>query len=223
MGQYWKVVNLKKREFLFPHKQGCGLKLWEQLANHPGTGAALLILCAAMPEARGGGDFDLGENWHGPERTIPPHNVTPGPMPENYEEVARATIGRWAGDPIALVGDCAERGDLPAKYKAEIIYSLCRSEEDQRGYVAGGYVAGGGGYTDISDMVALVIEHELRGKFTGDGWKAWDDGYFSLYLDKKGSWYQVLEGRAKLAGKSVKDWVTEKLRDWLDEKGEVND
>ena len=37
MGQYWLPVNLDKREFVNPHKLGAGLKLWEQLANHPGT------------------------------------------------------------------------------------------------------------------------------------------------------------------------------------------
>lgn len=102
MGQYWKVVNLTKNEFITPHKLGCGLKLWEQLANHPGTGAALIILCAAMPEARGGGDFDLDANWHGPEReaAMKAHKIdgcTPGPMPEDYPTVAKRTIGRWAG------------------------------------------------------------------------------------------------------------------------------
>jgi len=40
MGQYWKPVNLDKREYVDPHKLDVGLKLWEQLASHPGTGAA---------------------------------------------------------------------------------------------------------------------------------------------------------------------------------------
>lgn len=102
MGQYWKVVNLTKREFIHPHKLGAGLKLWEQAANHPGTGAALIILCAAMPERRGGGDFN--------------------PLPDLNEKV----IGRWAGDRIALVGDYAEDGDLTdSPVPASEIYELC--------------------------------------------------------------------------------------------------
>src|SRR5882672_4357926 len=126
MGQYWKVVNLDKREYVLPHKLGAGLKLWEQLAAHPGTGAALIVLCAAMPEARGGGDLDLKENWHGPERKFPQHNMEPGPMPQDYPSVAVRTIGRWAGDRIALIGDYAEDADLPnPDVGASKIYNCC--------------------------------------------------------------------------------------------------
>lgn len=99
MGQYWIPVNLDKKEFIDPHKLGCGLKLVEQLNNHPGTGAALLILCAAMPERRGGGDLEE-------------HQV----------------IGRWAGDRIALIGDYAERGDFKkarGNDSPDRIYNLC--------------------------------------------------------------------------------------------------
>lgn len=154
MGQYWYPVNLDKKEYIVPHKLGTGLKLWEQLANHPGTGGALVILLAAQRETRGGGDFDLEENWHGPERTFPKYNTQPGPMPEDYQAIASQTIGRWAGDRIALVGDYAEDSDLPEEFKASEIYHQCHE----------------GGYTDITDLVAKVIEHELNGHFDGDGW-----------------------------------------------------
>ena len=153
MGQYWKPVNLDKREFIDPHQLGAGLKLWEQLANHPGTGAALIILTAAMREQRGGGDFDMTENWHGPERTM---GSGPGPMPEVYPQTAKKVIGRWAGDRIAIVGDYAEDSDLPPEFEASKIYDNCRE---------------GGTYTDITNDVCAVIEHELHGKFQGDGWR----------------------------------------------------
>lgn len=159
MGQYWKLVNLDKKEYVDPHKVGTGLKLWEQLVNHPGTGAALIVLCAAMPEQRGGGDLDMEQNWHGPERQFPRDNMNPGPMPEEYAAVAARTIGRWAGDRIALVGDYAEDSDLPKKFRASEIYDLCDPE------------AGDKAWTDVSDDVARVIEHELRGRFEGAGWR----------------------------------------------------
>lgn len=98
MGQYWLPVNLDKREFIQPHRLGAGLKLWEQVASGM-TGKALLVLTAAMPERRGGGDLE------------------PDPI-----------IGRWAGDRIVIVGDYAEPGDFPTKEgdpsPAEV-YGLC--------------------------------------------------------------------------------------------------
>jgi len=127
MGQYWIPVNLDKKEYVNPHKLGAGLKLREQLATHPSTGEALVVLCAAMPELRGGGDLKEAE-----------------------------IVGRWAGDRIALVGDYAEDSDLAAEFEASKIYGQCNR---------------GGTYTDITNDVCVVIEHELQGKFSGTGWR----------------------------------------------------
>lgn len=171
MGQYWRPVNLDKKECLDPHALGCGLKLCEQLANSPGVGSALIILTAAMPEPRGGGDLDLDRNWHGPERKFPEHNATPGPMPDDYPAVAARTIGRWAGDRIALVGDYAEDGDLAPEHSASTIYGRClsaRYPEDAAGIDEP--------FVDITPDVIRVIEHELGGKFSGDGWAHWEEG-----------------------------------------------
>ena len=138
MGQYWIPVNLDKKEFVDPHMLGSGGKLCEQLGTHPATGAALVILCAAMPESRGSGDLD---------RDLC--------KPEGYSVIAAETIGRWAGDRIALVGDYAEDSDLPEQFEASSIYEKCRDGE----------------YTDISILVCSVIEHELNGSYTGNGWR----------------------------------------------------
>lgn len=147
MGQHWKVVNLDKREFVHPHKLGCGLKLWEQIANAPGTGTALIILCAAMPEPRGGGDLGLDD------------------------EIACRTIGRWAGDRVCLVGDYAMDSDLPGFPGFGIVYSLCADassldSDDKKNGLTDDQL-----FTDITDDVCAVIERELGGKFEGGGWR----------------------------------------------------
>jgi hypothetical protein len=168
VGQYWLCVNLDKKEYLEPFQLGTGMKLWEQLANFPSAGTALTILLAAMPEPRGGGDFDLENNWHGPERTLPQYNMDPGPMPKNYPFIARETIGRWAGDRIAFVGDYAEDTDLPEEFHASEICAQCNED----------YEGNRGKYLDITPWVKKVIEHELRGKFVdehGHGIYQWVD------------------------------------------------
>lgn len=97
MGQYHFTVNLDKEEFVDPHKIGCGLKLWEQLANHPSTGTALIVL-TAVSNGHGGGDLAVDD-----------------------------AIGRWGGDHIAIVGDYGEEelevGNCV--YTAAKIYEMC--------------------------------------------------------------------------------------------------
>jgi hypothetical protein len=203
MGQYWKVVNLDRKEYVNPHKLGCGLKLWEQLAGHPGTGAALIILCAAMPEQRGGGDLDLDDE----EGFVSDLKEAAG---QGYAEIAKRTIGRWAGDRIALIGDYAERGDLKPGDNADIIYDLCTTDEERLSIVANfrkhtqeirdaGDPRGAAAvvedkasrlakaklYKDISDDVCTVIEHELRGKFSGDGWRHFEYDDYEVKIEKR--------------------------------------
>lgn len=137
MGQYWKLINLDKKEYVCPHDVGAGLKLGEMVNTSPGPGAAVLILCAAMPEPRGGGDFAEGQE----------------------------AVGRWAGDRIALVGDYAEDADLPnSPVPASTIYDLCEPDAE-------------GAWKDVSEMVCATIERECVGKFTGTGWREWQDEY----------------------------------------------
>ena len=189
MGQYWIPVNLDKKEFIDPHKLASGLKLWEQIANQY-VGSALIILTAAQKEARGGGDLDITENWHGPERTFPEHNTHPGPMSRSYMTVAKETIGRWAGDRIAIVGDYAEDADLPEEFEASKIYERCRAEYEyyddmnpegalwktKEGMYRHQKEISPAEFKDISNDVCRVIEHELKGKFTGNGWRQFEKG-----------------------------------------------
>lgn len=81
MGQYHKVYNLDKKEFIHPHRIDNGLKLYEQVGDISTTSTALFALLANS-NARGGGDF-------------PEHDL----------------IGRWAGDRVLIQGDYAEPGD----------------------------------------------------------------------------------------------------------------
>jgi len=81
MGQYYKVVNLDKRQYLHAHQFGEGLKLLEFGCSAGGTMTALALLLASG-NGRGGGD-----------------HPSKNPL-----------IGSWAGDRIVIAGDYGDVG-----------------------------------------------------------------------------------------------------------------
>jgi len=158
MGQYFKLVNLDKREYIHPHRLSVGLKLCEQLGDF--TGDALLMLLATSC-GRGGGD--LGND-----------------MPEG---VALSVLGRWAGDRVAVVGDYTEVGDLPEIENADHIYAMCSDSADNPYHEGCPHwhswekmqVVPADLYTDIGEFVAKAIEHVHNGRITGARqWKSWE-------------------------------------------------
>jgi hypothetical protein len=82
MGQYHKVYNVDKKEYIEPHGINNGMKLVEQIAGEHTTSTALFLLLANS-NGRGGGDIHTE------------HNL----------------IGSWSGDRIVIQGDYAEEGD----------------------------------------------------------------------------------------------------------------
>ena len=114
MGQYFKAVNLDKREVVCPWCLDGGAKLWEWAVNRQG---AVFTLLLRQSSATGGGDYG------GPEPQI--IELTDENAAETLNEllakgVARegmsmpipssSIVGRWAGDRITLIGDYDESG-----------------------------------------------------------------------------------------------------------------
>jgi len=81
MGQYYKIVNLDKKQYIVPHACNDGAKLMEFGLSSLGTMSCLAILLA-NGNGRGGGDL---------------HSQDP-------------IIGSWAGDRIVITGDYADKG-----------------------------------------------------------------------------------------------------------------
>ena len=81
MGQYYKIVNIKKKQYITPHTFGDGAKLMEFSMSASGVLAGLAILLADG-NGRGGGDLHS-------ENDI---------------------VGSWAGDNIVVAGDYADTG-----------------------------------------------------------------------------------------------------------------
>jgi hypothetical protein len=90
MGQYFKAVNLDKKEYVCPWCLSGGAKLWEWSANTQGSIFTLLL---RKSSEGGGGDFHGYHNGH--------DEGTPVLHPD-------AIAGRWAGDRVVLLGDYDE-------------------------------------------------------------------------------------------------------------------
>ena len=85
MGQYHKIVNIDKKQYVNPCTLGEGYKLLEFGCTGTGTMTGLAILLACS-NGRGGGDLYSNNN----------------------------IIGSWAGDRLAIVGDYWEREEAEA-------------------------------------------------------------------------------------------------------------
>ncbi len=137
MGQYHIVLNLTRKEFLYPHKFGDGLKLLEFGMSRSGTMTGLAVLLAGS-NGRGGGDLD----------------PAPGLGP---------VVGRWAGDTIAIVGDYYENGDVRGVDDEEL-YHKARDERDGWIDISEAVVAAMRGDTYIArDLAECRVGDEVNG------------------------------------------------------------
>jgi hypothetical protein len=98
MGQYYKIVNIKKKQYITPHTFGDGAKLMEFSMSASGVLAGLAILLADG-NGRGGGDLHS-------ENDI---------------------VGSWAGDNIVVAGDYADEGKF-VKETDRNLYCLATNE-----------------------------------------------------------------------------------------------
>lgn len=100
MGQYYKIVNVKKREYINPHMFGEGLKLMEFGMSAGGSMTALAILLSNGC-GRGGGDLHSDNQ----------------------------IVGSWAGDPIVVAGDYGDDGKfLPEDKQDTNLYTVAEEE-----------------------------------------------------------------------------------------------
>lgn len=131
MGQYYRIVNLDKREYIEPWTFGDGAKLMEFGASMCGAMTGLAVLLADG-NGRGGGDL----------------------------ESERPIIGSWAGDRIVIVGDYVDPGKWMATYgftKDELLATAQKAYT--KNYQAADHVnlyhavEYSDKFTDVSDLV----------------------------------------------------------------------
>ena len=89
MGQYHKLINLTKKEYVNPYEIGLGAKHLEGIGFEGSMGDVMYLLSIAQGnEYRGGGDAE-GHRY----------------------------IGRWAGDEVVVVGDYYDADNDNPKFK----------------------------------------------------------------------------------------------------------
>jgi len=98
MGQYYKIVNIKKKQYIKPDTFGDGSKLMEFSMSASGVLAGLAILLVDG-NGRGGGDLHSKND----------------------------IIGSWAGDNIVVAGDYADAGKF-VKEPEHTLYEVASSE-----------------------------------------------------------------------------------------------
>jgi hypothetical protein len=87
MGQYYHPISIDRKEFLYSHTFGDGLKLMEFGLSGMGMMAGLAVLLC-NGNGRGGGDLDVPGN----------------------DPICRKYIGRWAGTRVVIAGDYGDEG-----------------------------------------------------------------------------------------------------------------
>jgi len=98
VGQYHRLVNLDKQEWVDPNGLGLGAKQYEHTGVDGSLADAMYVLTMTSPN-EGGGDF--------------PHT-----------EVS----GRWVGDRVVIVGDYTRTNAIPGVDGANAIYELAQAQ-----------------------------------------------------------------------------------------------
>lgn len=116
MGQYFRLANLDKKEYVSPASLGLFSKAREQGCE---TGMAFLLLVGSGM-GRGGGDFNTpAAVTESNERMEAQKGVEEYLMPDvariNASYMESVVLGRWAGDRVVFVGDYYEQGDVPSE------------------------------------------------------------------------------------------------------------
>jgi len=100
MGQYYKVINLDKKQFLNPYAFGEGIKLLEFIPASCGALTGLGILLASG-NGRGGGDTSTRISYPAKKKDEVLYEI---------DWVCEEIVGSWAGDRIVIAGDYDDEG-----------------------------------------------------------------------------------------------------------------
>lgn len=167
MGQYYFIVNLNKKEFLYPHEFDNGLKLLEFGCSSESTLLALTMLLADG-NGRGGGDIyspayrKAEEQWSKKREEFYKGKRKRLPLFPRAEKYNSPLIGSWAGDRIVIAGDYADYGKFMTQKQIRQYQAKYRKEQpkDRQRYMKSNttlYNFAEKFFTDISKKCLAVL------------------------------------------------------------------
>jgi hypothetical protein len=98
VGQYHRLVNIDKQEWVDPHGLGLGSKQYEHTGCDASLADAMYVLTTTSP-GEGGGDFPFTE-----------------------------ISGRWVGDRVMIVGDYTKPNAIPGFAGADALYAIAQDK-----------------------------------------------------------------------------------------------
>ncbi len=129
MGQYYYIVNIDKKQFLYPHKFDDGLKLMEFGQSSGGTLLGLTILLASG-NGRGGGDVFSKAYCKAEEEYMQKKDAKKKfPSAKKYND---SIIGSWAGNRIVIAGDYGDSYKHIPRKDRQKLYEKCLEEQQDR-------------------------------------------------------------------------------------------
>lgn len=168
MGQYYKIVNLDKREYIDPWAFGNGVKLLEFGLSSGGAMTGLAVLLADG-NGRGGGDLKTTAYMTEVHRALS-GEIAVEDIP--YSEASPPIAGRWAGDRIVIAGDYGDSlkfipPDVPTA-ELQAVADETYSEDYRQADRVNLYTYAEARYKDIS---ADVIDALLEDTYILEDWK----------------------------------------------------
>jgi len=160
MGQYYLIVNVDKKEFLYPHEFNDGLKLLEFGSSTEGTLLALTVLLSDGC-GRGGGDLRPNSYREGLKKYLEACEADREKMGlPDCEEDNSPLIGSWAGDRIVIAGDYADPENYLTKSEIKQFQEIYKMEQPDSEYMEENtnvYHVAQALYKDISKEILAVL------------------------------------------------------------------
>jgi hypothetical protein len=209
MGQYYKIVNVDKKEFIKPSWN----KLMEFGASSYGemTGLSLLVM---NPEDK--------KEYLSQIKSLTTDGLINLDKYIKHGTGSKSVVGRWAGDRIVIAGDYAEEGDAA---EGNLKYHIYEGKETFTTLydACGGHHAKGEGFKDITEILQgalyahpYVVGVHVYDMICGYDWQGKTKPQLQKFMPE--SAINMFSDTAKRVGKFEHEDREKQVEGFIDEK-----